>query len=265
MQTWKLVIEYDGAAFCGWQTQPGVETVQQTLEQTIRQIFGGEHINCNASGRTDSGVHALGQVVSFRAETPRDPEKLRMALNTLLPKTVACTSAQPVPAGFHARMSAIGKRYRYVILHRPDRSPFLWTRALYVRRPMDWAAIDRALEDMRGTYDCSCFQGPNCEERNPVRSIRETTHVDRGAGEHWIEFEGPGFLRYQIRIMVGTLLEIGEGRRPVDDIPRLIAGKDRNLAGRTALADGLYLVRVYYPEDAALVGPLPPRPPVDAP
>lgn len=260
MTTWKLMIEYDGAAFCGWQTQPGVETVQETLEKVVRQIFGGEFISCSASGRTDSGVHALGQVVSFRAETQRDPDKLRMALNTLLPKTVSCISASIAPDGFHARMAAIGKRYRYLVLHRPDRSPFLWTRALYVRRPLNWEAIDHALVLMRGTYDCSCFRGPGCEERNPIRSIREAFHVDRGGGEHWIEFEGPGFLRYQIRIMVGTLLEIGEGRRPVDDIPRLIASKNRNLSGRTALADGLYLVRVYYPEDAALIGALPPRP-----
>lgn len=247
-QTYRLIVEYDGSAFCGWQTQPGVETVQETLEKAVRQVFGGEHINCHASGRTDSGVHALGQVVSFQAQTPRDANKLRMALNTLLPKTVSCIDATIVPHGFHARLSAIGKRYRYVIMQRRDRSPFSWNRSLYIRHTLSWDAIEQGLSDMRGTYDCSAFRGPNCEERNPMRTIREATHTDRGDGEHWIEFEGPGFLRYQIRIMVGTLLEIGEGRRPADDVPRIIATRDRNQAGRTALPDGLYLVRVYYPE-----------------
>jgi tRNA pseudouridine38-40 synthase len=111
---------------------------------------------------------------------------------------------------------------------------------------MDWGALERAQKMMVGTYDCSAFRGPGCEERNPLRTIREAIHLDQGAGEHWLEFEGPGFLRYQIRIMVGTLLEIGEGRRAEDDIPRIIASKDRNEAGKTALPDGLYLVEVYY-------------------
>ena len=248
MQTWKLVIEYDGAAFCGWQRQPGVETVQEALEGAVRRFFGGEVIHCQASGRTDSGVHALGQVVSFRASAERDPEKLRMAMNTMLPKSVSCVSAARAPEGFHARLSAIGKRYRYVIFARQDRSPFHWGRALYVRRPMDWAAVDRALPDFLGTHDCASFRGPGCEERNPVRTIREATRREVEPGLHWIEFEGPGFLRYQIRIMVGTLLEIAEGRRPADDIPRVRAARDRDLAGRTALPDGLYLVEVRYPE-----------------
>lgn len=247
MATWRLTIEYDGAAFCGWQAQPEVETVQVTLEKALRQFFGGETIHCMASGRTDSGVHALGQVVSFRAQTERTPEKLRLALYTLLPPTIACRKAEIVADTFNARMTAIGKRYRYVILNRQDRSPFWWTRSLLVRKPLRWDAIEQGLRDMLGTYDCSAFRGPGCEERNPLRSIREAIHIDRGDDLHWIEFEGPGFLRYQIRIMVGTLLEIGEGRRPADDIPRIIATRDRKQAGKTALADGLYLVRVDYP------------------
>lgn len=248
MPTWRLTIQYDGAAFCGWQAQPGVDTVQVALEKALRQFFGGEEICCHASGRTDSGVHALGQVVSFRAETEREPAKLRLALYTLLPKTVSCIDARIVEDGFHARMSAIGKRYRYVILNRQDRSPFHWTRSLLVRKPLNWGAMEQGLQDMLGTYDCSAFRGPGCEHRNPRRTIREARHIDRGADEHWIEFEGPGFLRYQIRIMVGTLLEIGEGRRPADDVPRIIATQDRAKAGKTALADGLYLVQVYYPD-----------------
>ncbi len=247
MQTWKLVLEYDGAAFSGWQRQPGVTTAQEVVEEAVRRFFGGELIHCHASGRTDAGVHALGQVVSFRATAEREAAKLRMALNTMLPKAVSCISAEKAPADFHARLSAVGKRYRYVILARQDRSPFWWGRALYVRRPMDWGAVERALPDFIGTADCSAFRGPNCEERNPVRTIREATHREVEPGIHWIEFEGPGFLRYQVRIMVGTLMEIGEGRRPADDIPRIRSTKNREQAGRTALPDGLYLVSVQYP------------------
>lgn len=249
LQTWRLKIAYDGASLCGWQRQPDVETVQEHLETAISQIFGGEKIACTASGRTDSGVHALGQVVSFRSETYRDPNKLRMGLNTMLPKSISCLDVGHAPDGFHARISAIGKRYRYVLDCNRDRSPFLWQRSFHTRRPMDWAAVEQGLRDMLGTYDCTSFRGPGCEERNPRRSIREAVHIDRGGGEHWLEFEGPGFLRYQIRIMVGTLLEIGEGRRPADDIPRVIAARNRKKAGRTALPDGLYLVEVAYPPE----------------
>lgn len=246
MQTWRLIIEYDGREFCGWQRQPGVRTVQQVLEEVVCQVLGGEKVSLHASGRTDSGVHALGQVVSFRAEAHREPDRMRLALNTLLPPDVACIDAAHMPEGFHARLSARGKIYRYIVLNRRDRSPFHNGRALYLRRAVDWSAIDAALSDYLGTHDFSSFRGPACTERNPVRTIKRAERKHIGRDEHWLEFEGPGFLRHQIRIMVGTLLEIGEGRRPVDDIPRLYEARSREAAGRTAAPDGLYLVQVFY-------------------
>lgn len=250
MPTWRLTIQYDGAEFCGWQLQPEGRTVQGEVERVLSRVFGGEPIRANSAGRTDAGVHALGQVVSFRSVATRPPDGLRMALNTLLPYDIACIDAALAPPEFHARLSASGKRYRYVVLHRRDRSPMLHQRACHIRWPLDWEKIEAGLQEYLGTHDFSAFRGPSCEERNPVRTISRAAHIDRGDGEHWIEIEGPGFLRHQVRIMVGTLLEIGEGRRPVSDIPRLLSLGDRTQSGRTAPPGGLFMVEVYYPAGA---------------
>jgi tRNA pseudouridine38-40 synthase len=245
MVTWKITLEYDGRAFSGWQRQANARSVQEVVDTALTRIFGGERIVLHVAGRTDAGVHALGQVASFRAETPRTEDKVRMGLNTVLPDEVSCLSALQVEPEFHARRSALGKTYRYLVLERRDRSPFWAGRAANVRRPLDWAAIESALPDLVTTTDMSAFRGPACEARDPVRTVDRAAHtlVD---GIHRLEFSGPGFLRYQVRIMVGTLLEIGMGRRPADDIPRILATRDRTSAGRTARPEGLYLVEVRY-------------------
>lgn len=246
---WRLVLEYDGRAFCGWQWQHGVRTVQEVLEGAVRTLFGGEEIRLSAAGRTDSGVHAFGQVVSFRASTPREPERVRLGLNTLLPPDLAVITAERAPAGFHARFSARGKTYRYLLLDRPDRSPFWVGRAWHTRRPLDWERMDEALALYRGTHDFTSFRGPNSEHRNPVRTIERAERIPQGGGLHAIEIAGPGFLRYQVRIMVGTLIEVGLHKRTVASVATALAAKSRGAAGRTALPDGLYLVEVRYPPE----------------
>ena len=253
MQTWKLTLAYDGRKLCGWQAQTGVRTVQVEVEAALSKLFGGEHIVLHGSGRTDSGVHALGQIGSFRAEKVREPEAVRMALNSLLPEDISCLGAEHAPPGFHARFSATGKTYRYLFDDSRARSPFWEGRACRLRKTPDWAAFDAALGCYLGTHDFSAFQGPpSGKPRSPIRTISTCERTVRAGPHgtvHAVTIEGPGFLRYQIRIMMGTALEVGLGRRELATIPELLArgpGGTREEAGRTAPPDGLYLVSVRY-------------------
>ncbi|MFZ5476397.1 MAG: tRNA pseudouridine(38-40) synthase TruA [Myxococcota bacterium] len=246
MSTWRVTIEYDGRRFSGWQRQAGARTVQEEVETALARFFGGDRVITHAAGRTDAGVHALGQVASFRVDVPRDPAKLVLALNTFLPEDCAVRDARVVEDGFHARISAKGKLYRYLVWSRPERSPFWVGRAWYVRRPVDWAKVDAALAMLVGTHEFKGFRAAACVMKRTVRTI---TRVERDEPEpflHRIEFEGPGFLRYQVRIMVGTALDVGMGRRTLDDVRAALETGDRERAGRTAPPDGLYLVEVRY-------------------
>ncbi len=245
MRTWKLVLEYDGQRFCGWQRQAGDRTVQQTLEEGLARLFGGEPIVTHAAGRTDSGVHALGQVVSFRATNVRDPERVRLGLNTLLPDDLAVVHAEIVEDAFHARASARNKLYRYILHARPERSPFHAERAWQIRWAIDWAGVDDALALVRGTHDFRGFRSAACAMKRTVRTITRAERIDLGAVQH-LEFEGPGFLRYMVRILVGTALDVGRGRRTLEDVRVALDTGDRTRAGLTAPAHGLWLVRVDY-------------------
>jgi len=242
---WRLTLEYQGEAFSGWQRQAAVRTVQQVVEEALAVVFDEPRVVVHASGRTDAGVHALGQVISFRTPTEREPERVRLALNALLPRDVSCLAAEHAPPEFHARFSALGKTYRYLVLDRRDRSPFWAGRAFHSRRPLDWEAIAAALPHFAGTHDFTSFHGHHVKERDPVKTITAATH-SREDELHALTFSGSGFLRFQVRIMVGTLLEIGQGRRAPDSVPGLLEARDRRLAGRTAHPDGLYLVAVRY-------------------
>lgn len=250
MPNYRLILEYDGRDYAGFQSQPRHPSVQGTLEAALAQHFETGRVIVHGSGRTDSGVHALGQVVNFKVDVEREPDRVRLGLNTLLPPSIAVVEARIVPATFHSRFSATGKTYRYRVFERRDRSPFVTGFALHVRRPLDWRAVEAALPTLVGTHDFSAFRGAGCVARSPIRTIDRAEHVAVGGGEHHLYFHGNGFLRYQVRRMVGTLLDIGFGRRPPAELEDILASLDPRRAGKTALACGLCLLHVDYPPES---------------
>ena len=244
MATWKLVVAYDGARFSGWQRQASDRSVQGTLETALTQLFGGSSITVHGAGRTDAGVHAHGQVASFRSDIPRDAESVRMGLNTILPSDVSILSACTVDGDFHARIHATNKLYRYIVLGRRDRDPFQHARAWHVRRTVDWDAVDACLGLYIGTHEFKGFRSAGCVMKRTVRSIHRAERREVAPAVHHLEYEGPGFLRYQVRILTGTAIDVGLGRRTLEDVRAALTTGDRERAGETAPPQGLYLVRV---------------------
>jgi tRNA pseudouridine38-40 synthase len=240
----KLTLEYDGTDFVGWQVQPNGRSVQEELEKGIERLCG-EPVRVTGAGRTDAGVHARGQVASLRA--PRDlPMKAWTAgLNALLPDDLACVRAETAPEGFDARRWARGKRYTYTILCTAVRSPLERGRAWEIRRPLDVDAMRRAAPALLGPHDFSAFRAADCPARTTVREIRRLDI--RQSGERTeIAAEATAFLKHMVRNIVGTLVEVGHGRRAADSLAALLEGRDRTRAGPTAPAHGLCLDEVFY-------------------
>jgi tRNA pseudouridine38-40 synthase len=250
MRTLKLTIAYDGTAYAGWQSQRGGRTVQDALEATIEKITG-QAVRVLASGRTDAGVHAMGQVVSFETGSRLPVEVLRRALNAELPRDMAVLDACEVRAGFHATHDAVRKRYRYVIHDGPVRDVFrrhyCWQ---YRGGRLDPDAMRRAAAALVGTHDFSSFETSGAPRKTSVRTVYEIT-VERGRGGEqdlvFFEIEANGFLYNMVRAIVGTLVEVGRGVRPESWPAEVLAAADRRRAGRTAPPEGLFLVRVEYP------------------
>lgn len=253
----RLVLEYDGAGFHGWQAQPGAagrRTVQAVVETALERLVG-EPVAVHGAGRTDAGVHALGQVASVALErSVMAPEAIRDGLNALLPEDVAVRLVEEAPAGFHARKAAVGKHYRYLLLCRAARSPFLRRRAWHRRGPLDLAAMARGAAALVGRHDFSAFRAAAGAARHPVRTLRRLTVAPDPAGPVegliGIDLEADGFLMHMARILVGTLVEVGRGRLLPEATAAILAGRDRQGAGPTAPACGLYLVAVRYGEAA---------------
>lgn len=244
MPTFKITLEYDGSGYHGWQIQPDVPTIQRELEAAIGRV-SGQPADVIGAGRTDAGVHALAQVASFTTTASLSAGEWHKALNALLPPDIAVLSVEPVPDSFHARYSAKSKLYRYRLLTRPHRSALDRTKALHFPHPLDVAAMQEAACALIGTHDFSSFQGSPTDTENADCTITKLT-VDRFGDEVIFEVEANRFLKQMVRNIVGTLLEVGRGKRKAGEMAEILAAKDRTKAGPTAPAHGLYLVRVDY-------------------
>jgi tRNA pseudouridine38-40 synthase len=244
MRNIKLTLCYDGSDFSGWQTQPGFRTVQETLEQAIADLTD-ERIRVNASGRTDAGVHAVGQVVNFYSNTHHALEVLVRAINARLPPDVVVREALDMPQAFDANRDAKRKLYRYVIHDGPVPDPFRRHYCCHTRRRLDAAAMRRAAEPLRGRHDFRSFES---EWPNRMSSVRTITHiaVDRAGDWIWLDVEADGFLYNMVRAIAGTLIDVGRGYWPESQVAEILQAEDRRLAGPTAPAQGLFLMRVAY-------------------
>ena len=240
----RLTIEYCGARFAGWQRQPGQRTVQQCLEDAVAAVTG-EKVALRASGRTDAGVHAEGQVASFRTTSGLEPERFVGAINAHLDKDVAVLDAAEVPLDFHPTRDAKFKTYRYTISMRAVRPVHDRDYVAWVPGPLDAAAMREAAGLLVGTHDFNSFRAEGRIEKDTVRAI-EAIEFDESGETLRIYITGSGFLYMMVRIIVGTLIEVGWGKRSPDDMPGILAARDRGAAGHTARPEGLCLVEVRY-------------------
>lgn len=248
MPRFRLTLEYDGSGFAGWQVQSGGQrTVQGALEDALFEVTG-QHVRVAGAGRTDAGVHAEAQVASVELETDLDPATLLRALNARLPRDLAVVAAQAAATEFHARFSASGKLYRYQVWNGETRSPLREARWHAVRGELGVAAMRAAARRFEGEHDFAALQAAGSGVKDTVRELRRLEIHCPEPGEMVFDVEGSGFLRHMVRSVVGTLLEVGLGRRTPESIPALLASRDRARAGPTAPAAALTLVRVFYPD-----------------
>ena len=247
MVRYKAIIAYDGTNFNGFQKQPNGRTVQEEVEKTLQKMANGKEITVFGSGRTDAGVHAIGQVIHFDYLEERPLDRMRFALDTQSPEDIAVRQVEIVSEEFHARYLVKEKTYQFRVDIGKPRSPFRRHYASYYPYPLDLEKIQRALPDLLGTHDFTSFCASGSSIEDKVRTIYEAKmEVNETKDELLFTFRGNGFLYKMIRILVGTLLKIGNGRLPEDSIPAIIAKKDRNAAGPTAHPEGLYLYEVKY-------------------
>jgi tRNA pseudouridine38-40 synthase len=244
MRNIKLLLSYDGTEFFGWQRQPDRRTVQQALEEAIGRLTGVEPTT-NASGRTDAGVHALGQVVHFYTGSRHPPETFVKALNAMLPADVRVQGAWEVPQAFHATLDARAKLYRYVIDNGHVADPFQTRYAWHVFARLDSTRMHAAAQALKGRHDFHSFE---THWPNRTSSVRTITHiaVNRVSDSVWIDVEADGFLYNMVRSITGTLVEVGKGKWPPEKVAEVLAAEDRREAGPTAPPQGLFLVRVRY-------------------
>jgi len=243
----KLVLTYDGAGFVGWQRQKNAPSVQQALEEAIARVTG-EQPTVVGAGRTDAGVHALGQVANFHTASRLSVVELHRALNGVLPATVAVLEAEEVDPAFHSRYRATGKHYRYTIYNATVRPVLERHRVLHVPRRLDLSRVRRAARVLVGEHDFAAFTTHAREKENTVRRVEEL-NVRRNGERVLVDIIGNGFLYNMVRAIVGTLLDVGRGRLSAEDVADILTSADRRRAGNTAPAHGLCLVSVRYPDE----------------
>ncbi|ASN03650.1 tRNA pseudouridine(38-40) synthase TruA [Virgibacillus necropolis] len=242
----KCVISYDGTSFSGFQIQPKKRTVHGELEKALKKIHKGEHIRLQASGRTDTGVHAKGQTIHF--DTPFDipEENWKRALNTLLPDDLYVREVEKVIDSFHVRYDVLEKEYRYYIWNEKERDVFKQNYAYQFPFQLDIEAIQEACNHLEGEHDFTTFSSAKATTKgSKVRTLYQVSCVKRGSEIEFI-FRGSGFLYNMVRIIVGAMLDVGQGRRHQDDMVKLLEQKDRQLLGETVPPQGLYLWNVKY-------------------
>lgn len=249
-----LGVEYDGSRFHGWQAQqPGVRTVQSELERALSRV--ADHpVSVVCAGRTDTGVHGLSQVVHFETQASRRPHNWILGANVNLPDDVNVLWAREVDEQFHARFSATGRSYRYVILNRPTRSALLAGRATWVHRPLDAERMHQAAQVLRGTHDFSSYRALGCQAKSPVRTVNQIS-VRRSGDLVVLQVSANAFLHHMIRNIAGVLLAIGQGDQEITWAQEVLEYRDRTLGGVTAPPDGLYFERVEYPEQFGIPMP----------
>jgi tRNA pseudouridine38-40 synthase len=250
--TYRVVVEYDGTDFHGFQFQPGARTIAGEIERALGELFR-ETIKITGAGRTDAGVHATGQVISFASDRDFPADRLAIALNSVLPPDVSAREAALVDEGFSARFSARARTYEYVIKHRPMRSAVTARYAVHVYRKLDRARFERAARDLVGEHDFVSFCAIAPQNGRTIRTIHRID-VDQRGDLLRVRITGDGFLHHMVRNCVGTLLEVAAGDREVDAIPAILAARSRSAAGKTAPACGLFLCGVRY-DDFDSYGP----------
>ncbi len=245
MKNFKVIIEYDGSAYHGWQIQKGVPTIQGELEKALATMTG-EAVRLTGAGRTDAGVHALGQVANFHSRTGLSPDALQKGLNSLLPKDIVIRACRPVDPGFHARFDARRKKYRYSIVNRPVAPAIGRQYAWHVRRPLDHACMRAVLDRLTGRHDFSAFEGAGSPRAHSIRTIF-SAEVRAAAGNRLeVAIAADGFLRYMVRNIVGTAVAAGMGKLGPEEVVSILRSGDRGRAAATAPAHGLCLVAVGY-------------------
>ncbi|MDW8399057.1 MAG: tRNA pseudouridine(38-40) synthase TruA [Acetobacteraceae bacterium] len=246
MPRYALLIEYDGAGFHGWQRQEGLATVQQAIEEAAAPLNAGAPAATTVAGRTDAGVHAEGQVADIVIAAELPPERLREALNFhTRPLPLAVRAAALAPEGWSPRFSALRRCYRYRILNRPARPALDAGRVWHIQRRLDAEAMHAAAQTLLGRHDFSSYRAASCQAKDALRTL-DRLDVSRFGEEVVIVAEARSFLHHQVRNLVGTLVEVGLGRRPVTWPRKVLDARDRGAAGQTAPAEGLCFVRVEY-------------------
>jgi tRNA pseudouridine38-40 synthase len=244
MPTVKLIVEYDGTRYAGWQRQPDRPTIQEAIETAVKQLTQLE-VSVIGAGRTDAGVHAVGQVASFRIDRDWTPKEWVKGMNARLPDDIVVRSADLMPEEFHARYAAKGKLYRYRILNRPERPALHRAYVWHVYRPLDIEAMRDAAATLVGAHDFSSFEGSLTDNEDPMCRLERLT-VTMEEDLLLIDVYADRFLKHMVRNMVGTLIEIGLGKRAAHEMPAILHAHDRTKAGRTAPPHGLFLLRVDY-------------------
>jgi tRNA pseudouridine38-40 synthase len=239
------LVEYDGSEFAGWQSQIHAASLQDAVQEAL-SFVAGQPVTAICAGRTDAGVHAIGQVIHFDTTAQRTPRAWVLGANTRLPPTIALQWAEGVPLEFHARHSAVRRTYRYYIVNRSARPALSRLRTVWIHRPLDEGAMHGAAQVLLGEHDFSAFRSIECQSKSSVRRVQSVT-VARTGDCVCVEIAANAYLHHMVRNIVGTLIEVQGAPDPADAMKRILESRERRLAGPTAPASGLYLWRVEYP------------------